>query len=87
MKSDVNKFPRKQLPPALDKSRHDLSEEVAFAKSLTPERRLAVLEKVCRAELEILKLNKNADQLLKTRDPLPASTVKALRRLARHARD
>lgn len=73
------------LPPSLDKSRHDLAEEVAFAKSLTPEQRLEVLAKVCRANLELLKLNKNADRLLKSRDPVPASTAKAFKRLAGHA--
>lgn len=76
----------KGLPPALDKSRHDLTEEVGFAKSLTPKQRLEVLAKVCRSDLELLKLNEHADRLLKERDPVPPSTVKAFKRLASCAR-
>jgi len=87
MKSDAKKFPRNRLPPALDKSRHNLAEEVAVAKSLTPEQRLEVLAKVCRADLALLRLNKHADRLLKTRDPVPASTVGAFKRLANRAQN
>lgn len=69
------------LPPALDKKRHPISEEVAFSRSLTPEQRLEILAKVCRADLEILKLNGHKQELLRNRDPLPPSTITALERL------
>lgn len=37
------------LPRSLDKNVHTVDEEVAFAKSLTPEERLVLVSRVCRA--------------------------------------
>jgi hypothetical protein len=73
--------PTTTLPPALDKSRHSIDEEVAFARSLSPEQRLGVLAAVCRADLQLLLLNRHRERLLAHRDPVPSSTVAAFRRL------
>ncbi|MCB9670190.1 MAG: hypothetical protein H6734_12005 [Alphaproteobacteria bacterium] len=70
-----------RLPPSLDRSRHTIDDEVAFARSLTPEERLAVVARVCRAAWHVLELNPNRDRILRERDPLPESTRAALARL------
>lgn len=72
---------QKMLPPALDKSRHTLAGEVTFARSLSPAERLGVVAAVCRADLHVLRLNRHCERLLEHRDPLPRSTIAALRRL------
>lgn len=69
------------LPPSLDKDLHTLEEEVAFARSLSPQQRLQVLAQVCRASETLLRLNPKRERVLALRDPLPASTVEALARL------
>lgn len=69
------------LPPSLDRTRHTLAEEVAFARSLTVEQRVQVVALVCRAALQVLNLNPKREQVMASRDPLPASTQAALQRL------
>lgn len=69
------------LPPSLDKDHHPLAEEVAYARSLAPAERLRVVALVCRATLQALNLHSKRDRVLAMRDPLPASTREALRRL------
>lgn len=69
------------LPPSLDRTRHTLAEEVAFARSLTVEQRVQVVALVCRAALQVLNLNPKREQVMASRDPFPASTQAALQRL------
>lgn len=69
------------LPPSLDRHRHTLEEETAFARSLTPEQRVQILALVCQAALHTLNVNPKREQLLQMKDPLPASMIAALRRL------
>ena len=69
------------LPPSLDKFRHTTAEEVAYARSLSPQQRLTILASVCKADLQVLKLNRHRERLILKRDPVPQSTVAAFRRL------
>lgn len=75
------------LPPSLDKERHPLEEEVAFARALSPEERLRIVAMVCRSALHALILHPKRDVVLRTRDPVPESTRRALRRLHRQLRE
>ena len=70
-----------KLPPSLDKARHTLAEEVAWAKGLTTEQRLAVLDAVCRSTIYMLAVNAKRDRVLTLRDPVPESTKRAMNRL------
>jgi len=70
-----------RVPPALDKSLHTLREEVAYARALSPSQRLAIVAKVCRADMQVLAMNRHRERILASRDPAPQSTVAALRRL------
>lgn len=72
---------RIKLPPSLDRRVHTVEDEVAFAKSLTLEQRLEVVALVCRAAIQVLQLNPLREQVMAARDPLPVSTIAALRRL------
>ena len=69
------------LPPSLDRDLHTLEEEVAPARALTPEQRLAVVASVCRAAMHVLRMHPKRERVLALRDPVPASTRAALRRL------
>jgi hypothetical protein len=69
------------LPPSLDKDRHTVAEEVAPVRALTPEQRLVLVASVCRSALALLNLNPKRDRLLALRDPVPASTRAAWKRL------
>ena len=69
------------LPPSLRKERHTLQEEVAWARSLSPEQRLAVTAMLCRDAVTLLQMNPNRDRVLALRDPVPESTRRALARL------
>lgn len=69
------------LPPSLRKELHPVEEEVAWAKSLTPEERLAVVALLCKDSITLLNMNPLRDRILEWRDPLPASTIAALARL------
>ena len=71
------------LPPSLRKDLHTISEEVAWAKGLSPEQRLAVTALLCRDVVALLQLNPKRDRVLALRDPLPESTRRALARLRR----
>ena len=70
-----------KLPPSLDRGRHSLADEVAWARSLTPEQRLDVLESLCDDAVVLLEMNERRDFVMAYRDPLPDSTVRALARL------
>jgi len=72
-----------KLPPSLDKERHPLRDEVAWARSLSPEERLRVTASLCRDAMCLLQMNAHRDRLLALRDPLPESTRRALARLRR----
>lgn len=69
------------LPPSLRKDLHPVRDEAAWARSLTPEQRLRVVAALCRDALTLLNMNPQRDRILAMRDPLPASTVAALKRL------
>jgi hypothetical protein len=69
------------LPPSLDKDRHPITEEVAYARSLGPEGRLRLTAMVCRSALRVLNMHPKRDRVLALRDPVPESTRVALRRL------
>jgi hypothetical protein len=69
------------LPPSLRKELHPIEEEVAWAKSLTPEQRLAAVAALCKDNITLLNMNPHRDEVLARRDPLPESTVRALARL------
>lgn len=69
------------LPPSLRKDLHTAEEDVAWARTLTPEQRLEVVASLCRDAMAILMLNPKSDRVLSVRDPLPESTVRALARL------
>ena len=72
---------RTSLPPSLQKGRHSVAEEVAWAKQLTPEERLRVLAALCRDVVALLQMNERRDVILASRDPVPESTRRALARL------
>lgn len=70
-----------QLPPSLRRELHPIEEEVAWARSLAPEERLAVVALLCRDNLTLLNMNPKRERVLPMRDPLPPSTIAALARL------
>lgn len=70
-----------ELPPSLDASRHTVAEEVAYARSLTPEQRLEVVARVCRAAAALLAMHPKRERVLALRDPVPESTRIAWKRL------
>lgn len=69
------------LPPSLRKELHPLEEEVSWARSLTPEQRLAVVAALCRDTVTLLNMNPRRDAVLALRDPVPESTRQAMARL------
>jgi hypothetical protein len=69
------------LPPSFDRNRHGVDEEVAWARTLSPEERLAVVASLCRDAVQLLLLNDKRDRVLSLRDPVPESTKRALARL------
>lgn len=69
------------LPPSLDKRIHTVDAEVVHARSLTPEERLVLVARVCRATMHLLNLNEKRDRILRMRDPVPESTRVAWKRL------
>ncbi len=69
------------LPPSLDKERHPVGEEVAWARSLSPEQRLGVVALLCRDVMTLLAMNEKRERVLAWRDPVPESTRRALARL------
>lgn len=71
------------LPASLRKERHTLQEEVAWARGLSPEERLAVTASLCRDVVTLLRMNIKRDRVLALRDPCPESTRRALARLHR----
>lgn len=70
-----------QLPPSLRRELHSIEEEVAWAKGLKPEDRLAVVALLCRDSVTLLNMNPRRDRVLEARDPVPPSTAAAFARL------
>jgi len=64
----------KELPKSLDRRLHSVHDEVAFARSLSPEHRLLVVARVCRSARAILNLNPRRERVLALRDPVPETT-------------
>ncbi|MEZ4323090.1 MAG: hypothetical protein R3F61_36830 [Myxococcota bacterium] len=71
------------LPPSLDREIQTLEKECAYAKSLTPEERLEVVAQCCAAAWSQVLAHTQRDRLLAMEDPLPESTIAALKRLRR----
>jgi hypothetical protein len=69
------------LPPSLQRDRHPLAEEVAWAKRLSPEERLAVVAALCKDAVTLLNMNAKREVVLTMRDQVPESTNRALARL------
>jgi hypothetical protein len=69
------------LPPSLRRDLHSLEAEVEWSRGLTPEQRLVVLAGLCRDALDLLNMNPLRDRVLAMVDPVPPSTVAALKRL------
>jgi hypothetical protein len=69
------------LPPSLDRQRHTLDEEVAWARSLTLEQRLEAVASACRSAAALLAMNPRREQVLALREPVPESTRELFRRL------
>lgn len=69
-----------QLPPSLRKELHPVEDEVAWARSLTPEQRLIVVAVLCRDSVILLNMNERREAVLASRDPVPPSTTAALAR-------
>jgi hypothetical protein len=65
----------------LDRARHRVEDEVAWARTLTPEQRLDVVASLCRDAVQLLLLNDKRERVLSLRDPVPESTTRALARL------
>jgi hypothetical protein len=74
---------RISLPPSLQKDRHPVSEKVAWARTLTPEERLAVVAMLCRDTVTLLQMNPKQARVHPLQDPVPESTRIALTRLRR----
>ncbi len=74
---------RISLPPSLQRDRHPVSEEVAWARQLSPEQRLAVVAMLCRDAVTLLQMNPKQARVLELRDPVPDSTRVAMARLRR----
>ena len=69
------------LPASLRRDLHPVDDEVAWARSLSPEERLRVVAALCRDNLILLNMNPHRARVLAMRDPVPASTSAALQRL------
>lgn len=72
---------RIRLPPSLRKELHPVQEEVAWARGLSPEERLAVTAALCQDAMILLAINPKRDRVLALRDAIPESTRLALARL------
>lgn len=70
-----------RLPPSLDRDVQTVQREVALAKAMTPEERLHGVALACRAALDLLAYNTKAERILASPDPLPESSIRALKRL------
>ena len=69
------------LPPSLDRDLHTLEEECAQAMRLTPEQRLELVARLSETAWSQVLAHTQRERLLSLRDPLPESTLAALRRL------
>jgi hypothetical protein len=61
-------------------------DEAAPYREMTPERRRQALHSACRAAVHQLASRADRERILAYRDPLPASSVAALRRLREQTR-
>jgi hypothetical protein len=69
------------LPPSLDRDVQTVQREVAFARGMTPEERVLGVALACRAAMDLLAYNASAARILSASDPLPESSIRALKRL------
>lgn len=69
------------LPPSLQRERHSVFDECEFARGLSPEERLKVVALLAQDAVRLLAMNAQRERVLAARDPVPASTVAAWRRL------
>lgn len=75
-----------KLPGWVVDDRASVLREVAPYRAMTPRERLELLRAACASALPLLALNKNRERVLAWRDPLPASTQRALARLREQLR-
>jgi hypothetical protein len=70
-----------KLPRWVVSEEESVWRETADSRRMTPDERLAMMAALCSAGAKLLSMNDRRDYVLKSRDPLPASTVEALSRL------
>lgn len=73
------------LPGWVVDDRESVRREAEPFRDMDPEERILLVAAACRAMARLLALRDDRDQVLMHEDPLPASTVQALRRLRRQA--
>lgn len=64
----------------------DRSEDDARMREMPPERRLAIVDAVCRTAASLLEVNRSRERVLAHREPMPASSEAHWARLRRAAR-
>lgn len=69
------------LPPSLRRENDPTEEKLAPYRDMTPEERVAITAAVCRSAAAMLALHADRQRILDLQDPLPESTLAALRRL------
>lgn len=69
------------LPPSLDKTIQTIEAECAYAKSLTPTERLELVARLSETAWSQVLAHTQRERLLALQDPLPESTIAALKRL------
>lgn len=76
-----------RLPGWAVDNRASVFAEAAEYRDLTPEQRLEITGAACRAAAKVITLQADPTRALEWRDPLPRSSVEALRRLRAQARE
>jgi hypothetical protein len=84
--ASVSSMNRTALPPWVVDNRTAVAREAAPYRGLTPEQRSRALAAACRAAARQLAARPDRQRLLEYRDPLPETSVAALRRLRAAAR-
>lgn len=69
------------LPPSLRRENDPTVEKLAEYRDMTPEQRAAVTAAVCRTAAALLAMHTDPTRVLEFQEPLPPSSVAALRRL------
>ncbi len=75
----------KKLPGWVVDNAESVRREAEPYRHMTPPERAAVMAAACRGAAKLLAARNDREALLRTRDPLPPSTVAALERLRREA--